>query len=71
MKAEKIDAKIRKWKNAGNEIEAMKKKKQGLPDSLQQDGYSVTPGPRRLLSPPNNMLPLETCWLAPVALNPT
>jgi len=27
MKAKKIDAEIRKWKNAGNEIETMKKKK--------------------------------------------
>ena len=26
MKAKKIDAEIRKWKNTGNEIEAMKKK---------------------------------------------
>lgn len=41
MKAKKIDAEIRKWKNAGNEVEAMKKKKQGLPDSVQQDGHLV------------------------------
>ena len=37
MKAEKIDAEIRKWKNAGNEIDAMKKKKRGLPGSVQQE----------------------------------
>ena len=40
MKAKKIDAEIWKWKNTGNEIEAMKKKKQGLPGAVQQDSHS-------------------------------
>ena len=44
MKAKKIDAEIRKWKNAGNEIETMKKKKQELPNAVQDSHSGVDTG---------------------------